>query len=336
MAMRCPRVLVLFGLAVVLVTGGAAPAHAQSELTQWTDATLGKMMGRADYRLQYYSTERVESQPVRLNVDQHNVTLVAPLFQTSSDEWSLSARLRYQDYDTGAIFPDSGERFPHELWDVRGGLGYRHKFDNQWILGGSLTVGTASDKPFHSEDELFVRAAGLLRVPRGERDAWIFTLIYASDLEVIGGLRHVPMPGIAYLWHPSDQFRAVVGFPFTSIEYKPIKTLTLDVTYSPVRTIRARAMYEIFRPLRVFLGFDSDHDAYYRADRGDKDDQLFYYEKRVTGGMRFDLRHVGIELTGGYVWDRFYFEGESFADRRENRLDVHAGTFVGVRLSSRW
>ena len=333
MSLRYSRVL--FSLTAVLLIVPAS-AHAQSELVQWTDATLGKMMGRADYRLQYYSTERVENQPAHLDVDQHNFTLVTPLFQTSRDEWSLSGRLRYQDYDTNAILPDTNERFPHELWDVRAGLGYRHKFDNDWILGGNVTVGSASDRPFHSEDELIYRAVGMLRVPRGDRDAWIFTLIYSSDVEVIKGLRHVPIPGIAYLWQPSDQFRAVIGFPFTSVEYKPTDKLTMDVTYFPVRTVHARATYAVFRPFRVFVGFDADHDAYYRVDRRDPEDQLFYYEKRVTGGMRFDLRHVGIEVTASYVFDRFYFEGERYSDRGDNRLDIEPGIVVAARLGFRW
>ncbi|MBI2203937.1 MAG: hypothetical protein HYU41_08815 [Candidatus Rokubacteria bacterium] len=323
------------GAVLVVVLGQAVPAGAQFELQQWVEPTLGKMMGRGDYRLQYYSTEPVDGQNTNLNVDQHNFTLVTPLFQSSRDEWSLSGRLRYQDYETRAVLPDTAERFPNELYDVRGGLGYRHKFENDWILGGSFTFGSASDEPFHSEDELVLRAAGLLRVPRGERDAWIFTLIYASDEQILG-MRHVPFPGVAYLWKPSDQLTAVIGVPFTSLEYKPTEKLTLEATYVPVRTFHAKAMYAVFRPLRVFLGFDSDHDAYYRAARGDKDDQLFYYEKRGTVGMRFDLRHVGIELTGSYVWDRFYFEGESFSDRHDNRIDVADGTVVGIRLSTRW
>lgn len=327
---------ILFALATAaLVLGRAAPVAAQGELLQWVDPTLGKVMGRGDYRVTFYSDERVEGQNTRLDLTQHNFTLVTPLFQDSSDELSVSARLRYQNYDTQARLPDSGQRLPQELWDARAGLSYRHKFANQWTLGGSLTVGSASDKPFQSEDELIVHATGLLRVPSGERDAWLFSLTYASDVEILN-MRHIPIPGVAYLYWPSDTFKAVIGFPFTSVEYKPFKPLTLEASYFPVRTVRARATYVIFAPLRVFLGFDSDHDHYYLADRGDKDDQLFYYEKRITGGMRFDLRHVGIELTGGYVFDRYYFEGERYSERNENRFNVHDGTFVAVRLGFRW
>jgi hypothetical protein len=325
-----------FALAIVaLVLGRAAPVVAQAELLQWADPTLGKMMGRGDYRVTFYSDERVEGQNTRLGLTQHNFTLVTPLYQDSTDEWAVSARLRYQNYDTRARLPDSGQRLPGELYDARAGLSYRHKFESQWTLGGNLTVGSASDKPFNSEDELIVRAFGLLRVPNGERDAWLLSLTYASDEEIFH-IRHIPIPGVAYLYWPSDTFKAVIGVPFTSVEYKPFRPLTLEASYFPVRTIRTRATYVIFAPLRVFLGFDADHDSYYLADRGDKDDQLFYYEKRVIGGMRFDLRHVGIELTGGYVFDRFYFEGERYAERNENRFRVHDGTFVAGRLSFRW
>jgi hypothetical protein len=325
-----------FALATAwLVLGTAAPSAAQAELQQWVDPTLGRMMGRGDYRITFYSDERVEGQSTRLDLTQHNFTLVTPLFQNSTDELAMSARLRYQNYDTAARLPDSGQRLPEELYDARAGLSYRHKFANDWILGGSVTVGSASDEPFDSEDELIVRAAALLRVSSGPRNAWLYSITYASDVEIFN-MRHIPIPGIAYSWTPSDSFRAVIGFPFTSVEYKPFEALTLDVSYFPVRTARARATYVIFRPLRVFIGFDADHDSYYLSDRGDKDDQLFYYEKRVTGGMRFDLRHVGIEVTGGYAFDRFYFEGESYSERNENRFDVGDGTFVAVRLSSRW
>ena len=335
----CTRRPTTFALsmAVLIALALARPGSVagQAELLQWVDPTLGKLRGRADYRIQFYSDERVENQPTELGLIQHNVTLVAPLFQNSTDEWSASARLRYQNYDTRAVLPESGQRLPQELWDARAGLSYRHKFENQWTLGGAMTVGSASDEPFHSEDELNVRATALLRVPHGDRDAWLFSLTYANDVEIFG-LRHLVAPGIAYVWAPTDTFRAIIGFPFSAIEYKPFESLTLEASYFPVRTFRARATYVVFAPLRVFIGFDADHDSYFLANRVDTDDQLFYYEKRLTGGMRFDLRYVGIELTGGYVFDRFYFEGEEYSDRNDNRFDVQNGTFIAVRVGFRW
>src|SRR5438552_14892207 len=116
---RCRLILAaIFSAALTaIVLGGAAPAAAQAELLQWVDPTLGKVMGRGDYRVTFYSTERVEGQGTQLGLTQHNFTLVTPLFQNTTDEWSVSARLRYQNYDTKAVLPDSGQRLPQELWD---------------------------------------------------------------------------------------------------------------------------------------------------------------------------------------------------------------------------
>jgi hypothetical protein len=309
------------------------PAAAQSELMQWLDPRLGNAFGRADYRVTFFPDRKVDEQPTDLGFIQHNVTLVVPIWQDSRDEWMVSGRLRYQDYDTRAILPDDGRRFPHELWDVRFGGSYRHLFDNGWTAGASFTIGSASDEPFHSTDELIVSAAGLLRVPHRARNAWLFSLYYSNTQEFLGG---IPIPGIAYHWVPSDRFNAVVGVPFTSVEYRPLDKLTLDFLYAPVRRVRARATYRPFRPLRAYIGFDWDYDAYFLAKRRDEDDRLFMYDKRVIGGIRFDLRYVGVELYGGYVFDRFYFEGESYSDRRDNRIDIASGPFVGFRIGGRW
>ena len=324
---------VAVAVVALAVMAGTTPADAQSELAQFLNPEFGKPMGRADYRFTLFPERGVENQPTDFEYEQHNVTLVAPLFQDSRNEWSLSARGRYQDFSTRARFFGSDTRFPEELWDVRLGGAYRHKFDNDWIAGGVFTIGSASDEPFHSEDEILVQALGFLRVPHRQRNAWIFSLIYSNDNEFAG---NIPIPGIAYQWVPSDTFNAVIGVPFSSVEWKPIEPLTLEAQYFPLRQVRARATWRIFRPLRAYIGFDWDNERYRLADRLDEDKRLYYYEKRLTGGARFDLKHVGVEVYGGYVFDRFYFLGESYSDRRKDRFDVEAGPFVGIRVGVRW
>ena len=318
---------------VLAVLAWPARAHAQAELAQFLNPEFGKPMGRADLRYTLFPDRDVENQPTDFGYEQYNFTLVAPLAQDTRNEWALSARGRYQDFSTRATFNGSGTRFPDELWDVRVGASYRHKFDNDWIGAVSLTVGSNSDKPFHSEDELVVQGIAFVRVPHRENNAWIFSLLYTNDSEFAGG---IPVPGIAYQWVPSKTFNAVIGVPFTSVEWKPHEDVTLEAQYFPVRQVRARATWRIFRPLRAYVGFDWDNERYRLADRPDEDKRLFYYEKRLTAGARFDLKHVGVEVYGGYVFDRFYFLGESYSDRRKDRFDVEAGPFVGVRVGFRW
>jgi hypothetical protein len=323
----------LAACALLVAVGAPTRADAQAEMAQWLSPEFNKAMGRADYRFTLFPDRGVRNQPTDFGYDQHNVTLNVPVYQDSRNEFSLTGRLRYQDYDTRAVFHGSGTPFPQELYDVRFGPTFRHKFDNDWIGGISLTLGSASDKPFDSVDELIGQAIAFLRVPHRERNAWVFSLIYTSDQEFLSG---IPIPGIAYQWVPSDTFNAVIGVPFSAVEWKPIEQLTLEASYFPVRHVRARATWQIFRPLRAYVGFDWDNDRYMLADRTDEDKRLFYYEKRLTGGVRFDLKHVGVELYGGYVFDRFYFLGEGYSDRRKDTFDVAAGPFVGIRIGVRW
>jgi hypothetical protein len=56
----------------------------------------------------------------------------------------------------------------------------------------------------------------------------------------------------------------------------------------------------------------------------------------VSAGIRFDLRHFGIEVYGGRAFDRFYFQGEGYSDRDDDRIDVRAGWFGAVRLNARF
>src|SRR5439155_1399726 len=134
-----------------------------------------------------------------------------------------------------------------------------------------------------------------------EQRVTLFAPLYqdSTDEQVFG--RTLPVPGIAYAWVPSDRFRAVIGFPFSMIQYKPFESLTLDAEYFPIYTVRSRATWEIFRPLRAYVGFQWDSDHFYRAVREDKDDKIFYRELRLYAGIRCVLRYIGFVVTGGYA-----------------------------------
>jgi len=332
--MRNVKRLLGLALGTALLVALPASAFAQSEL--WLTSTLGQAMFRGDFRETYYPDQRVRGQGTELRIFESRLGLTSPLWQNSSDELTIAGSARFQDLDTGdthAVLPATGVPLPAELWEIKFGPTYRHKFENGWIAGANLTVGSASDEPFASLDEVTVRATAFLRVPQGERNAWLFTLNYSNYSEYFAGL---PIPGIDYIYSPSDRFTLVLGFPFNMLEWRPLEKLTVQLVYQPVRTVKARLTYELFRPLRVYAGFDWDDDWYLRADRHVKSHRLFYYEKRLTGGIRFDLRHVGFELSGGYAFDRFYFEGESYKHRNENRIDVHNGPFVIGKIMLRF
>jgi hypothetical protein len=238
------RLVAGLALGLALLAARVTPAAVQAELQMWLNPEMGQQIPRADYRYNFYPERQVEDQETHFQMTEQRITLFTPLYQDPRDEWGFAAKTLYQDIDTHARFLKAGGVFPSELWDASAGLSYRHKFDNGWTGGLALTVGTASDVPFNSIDEMYFRLIALVRVPQGERNSWIFTLIYASDEEVFG--QTLPVPGIAYAWNPSDKFQALIGFPFSMIRYKPIETVTLDAEYYPFWTARTRATWEIF------------------------------------------------------------------------------------------
>jgi hypothetical protein len=325
--------ILLLGL-VSFVALEAPLAHAQEEFRNLFSPELGKLPLTSDYRLMYVPDQPVVDQPAELGMLQQDFSLSAPLRQSVTDEWSASLRVRNQEFATGAILPDTGDPFPDELWNIRFGTTYRHRFESGWIAAINANLGSPSDRPFASWDEMEVSATAVLRVPARERDAWIFFLNYGSNREF---LPHIPIPGLGYSWEPSDEFSAIVTTGFFSIQYKPVDTLTLTASYVAVRTVDVRLTYQLFRPVRLWVGFDWTNERYYRADRPDPDDRLFYYEKRIRAGAIIGLaRQLFVDVTVGYTFDRFYFEGEGYSDRDQNRVDVEAGPFAAFRIGTRF
>jgi hypothetical protein len=85
------------------------------------------------------------------------------------------------------------------------------------------------------------------------------------------------------------------------------------------------------------VGFDWTNDRFLLADRPDPDERLFYYEKRFRAGAIIGLaRQAYTEITVGYSFDRFYFEGEDYGDRDHNHIDVGSGPFATIRLGLRF
>jgi hypothetical protein len=287
---------------------------------------VGQVPVAVSYRAADFFSTSVQNQDTTLGYLEQDFNLLTPLWQCPTDELSGTVRVADQAYFTHAVLPDTQQRFPAELWNVQAGGNYRHLFDNGWVAGGGVTVGSASDKPFHGIDEMSVSANAALRVPSGERNAWVFSLNMSSNSQV---LPFVPLPGVAYFYNPGPSFQALLGFPFASATWRPTDDVTLQATYALLTTFHGRAYYRLSRPLSAYVGIDFDNQNWYRVGRLSVDDRFFYYDDRLTGGLQWFLsRRAAFDLSAGYVFDRFYFEGTSSTSQNFNRIDVNDGAFV--------
>jgi hypothetical protein len=300
----------------------------------WMNPTLGQVPLRSDFRFTWFPSEKTSAQGTSLGSEQYNFSLSFPVWQDCVDEWSGNVHLRSEAFQTDAFLPSTGQPFPAELWNIHAGTSYRHLFDNGWIGGASVNVGSASDKPFATFNEITASASAFLRVPQGEHNAWLFSLSLSTNSEVLAG---IPIPGVAYFYAPTDWFQATIGFPFASVVYRPEDDLTLQLTYALLTNFHVKATYRLARPLRIYAGFDIENENYFLVDRPAERDRFFYYDKRLTAGLQWQLgRNASLDFSSGYLFDRFYFEGKNSNDRSFNRIDVGDGPFVAFQVNVRY
>jgi hypothetical protein len=308
---------------------GHYPACAQEEqIVNLFAPTLGKLKTRTSYDIKSYDSRDVEGQSTDFASTRHRFRVMTPLYQTDRDELTFAASLEYKDIDTDARLPDTNERFPEDLWGINVGATFRHLLEDDKIIGGYFAFGSRSDKPFDSAHETTLGTTLFVRIPDGDKNAWLWSVNYSNNREF---LNNIPLPGVAYQYAPSKRISAIVGVPFALVWYKPTDATSLFLGYYLVRTVHAKARYRLSEVFSCFAGFDWDNQRYLRSGRRDREHRLFYYEKRLNAGVAVDImQDVKIEIAGGYAFDRFYFEGTTYSDRSQNRIDVNDGPYASI------
>lgn len=295
---------------------------------------VGHIPVSGSYQALEFFNAPVKGQNAHLGYFQQDLNFLAPIWQSATDEFYTDGRVGVESFDSNAILPSSQQPFPADLWNIALGTGYRHLFDNGNIGGASVSVGSASDQPFHSIREMTISATGFVRKPSGDRNAWVYGVAMSSNSQV---LPYIPIPFAAYLYNPNDNFQAMLGFPFADVIYRPIDKLTLSMSYALLTNFHVHATYQIARPWSVFGGLDFDSENYWLADRTDTNQRFFYYNDRLSAGSRFVInRRALLQFSGGYVFDRFYFEGDNFLNQSYNRVRIAPGGFIEARFQMRF
>ena len=286
---------------------------------------------RADYRVTWFLDEPVSGQNTNLGFVREDFSASVPLWHDDHNDFAATVHVRNELFQTHAILTNPLQPFPEQLWDVRFGGSYRHLFDNGWIAGASVALGSSGDKPFDAARDFTGSFNAFLTVPQGERNYWLFNLSYSSNSDL-----PFPVPGVAYVWQPTDNFRLHVGLPFAMM-YRPIDNLQFDVSYFVPYTFRGRVTYRLAPWLRVYTAYEAGNEAYPLSDRESANDRLFYYDQHVVTGLQCKLnQQMSLELSGGYAFDRYYFEGQHRSDSSSNRLDVGDGAFLSLQFLAHW
>jgi hypothetical protein len=297
------------------------------------DGFAGGLLPRDSFRYGaiWFPNVPVPGQPAQFQMLGQDLSFTHPLWADPMSVWSLSGGVRNRLIDTGAILPDTGQAFPTDLWDIHLGLRYARQLTNGWMAGGGVSLGSASDHPFAGIREMNVGVNAMLRMPQGEHNAWIFSLMYSPTGEL-----NFPLPGVAFSWNPSPEFHANIGLPL-QVTWRPTDQWQFEASYMLIHTIHAKATYRFAERLSVFAAYDWSNETYTLLDRPEANDRFFMYDQRLSLGLQALLaRGWTASVAAGYVFDRRWFEGTSFNASGFNRVELGAGPFASMNLGVRF
>ena len=104
----------------------------------------------------------------------------------------------------------------------------------------------------------------------------------------------------------------------------------------PLTNVRARATYRIWGGISVYAGYDNTNEAYFLAGRSDTNNRFFIYDQRVSAGVKLEFgRHVCLDLSSGYSFDRHFFEGHSISNQGP-RIDAGDTPFGSLLFEVRY
>lgn len=285
----------------------------------------------ARYGIMWQPDVAVEGQATNFGLLQHDLRLMAPVWMSDPHIVTATGSARLDLINTDAVLPDSGRAFPSELWNISLGLNYIRRYDNGRTGGVNLNIGSSSDQPFGAARDINFGAVAFLRIPHRERNAWNLVLAYAPLSQIA-----FPIPMASYHWQPSDAFSMNIGLPL-QMTYRPTDQWTFALSYMLLTTVHAQATYQFNEQWRTYGTFDWQNQSWFLDDRPDAQERLFSYDKRFSVGLQGTvMKHLAVDLSTGYLFDRFYFTGKNYGDKNHDRIDIGAGLFISAQAGLVW
>jgi hypothetical protein len=251
-------------------------------------------------------------------VEQQRLTIQVPVYQDGRDAYSLSAGASWLRFGAEQALSGSGIPVPEDLWKIELGGSYSRRLESDALLGGRVSLGSASDQPFASFDVVTVGLSAYYSWAVSERSRWMLTLLFSNNNPIID---YVPIPGFVYAYQ-TPTFVGLFGFPFSSLSWRPSGPWALTFSFFGL-TINSEVTYGDPRKFQLFTGFSWVQQSYLRENRPSSKDLFYYDEKHLPIGVRFPItRSLRSELSAGYSFSRSVYEGIHIGNANDGSADL--------------
>ena len=272
----------------------------------------------------------VSGQPATLGMNAEYARISTPLAipKEGGPLWLGIAKFGRLELATTAILPDSLQPVPNQLWLVETGFFHVRPLANGASVGGTFLFGSASDRPYAAGRDLTLMAVAFYTRPAAnERDEWNFSIAYSPTAEL-----PYPLPGLAYVWRPSDTLEAKIGLP-ASIEYRPDDHWTFTANYFPLVNFVSTARRRLGERLALLAYYRTDTQTFFLADRLLDKERFYVFDQRVAAGLEQTIgRGFALEFAASYVFDRQLFQGTNFTSGRTDFVAFDPGLGLGLQL----
>jgi hypothetical protein len=201
---------------------------------------------------------------------------------------------------------------------------------DKWLFGLSLGLGYAGEAPFGDGDAWYGRGTFVAFRELDKSSAIAFVLDYDGNRTI---LPDVPLPGFAYLKQLDPNVKVTVGLPVSSIEWKPIEHLELNLEYLLPYDVSARVGYEFAPGLTAYGLLGQRRDAWHWDALKNNNDRLFFQQQRAELGLTWKpCPNAGLTAAVGYAWGGEFTKG---FDTRDDDLvtKISDGPYARLELS---
>ncbi|MGA2501792.1 MAG: hypothetical protein ABSH20_28965, partial [Tepidisphaeraceae bacterium] len=232
--------------------------------------------------------------------------------------WQLSTQGRVRLGDSHEINPSLGfdgfhldtgsndPRIPRQLDDASVAFATPIGTANGWFAGILAGLGYAGDNAFGDNRAYYGLAQFYVGRQLHPNEDMLFILDYNGNRVFFPD---VPLPGIAYHRKFSENFDLVVGFPDSSVRWKPLDDLTLRADISVFSSVNLEARYRAAKGLELFAGLIDQEQPFY-IDGQPRTHRLFFQQYRAQVGVCWQPSPgIQLQATTGYLFGRQFSDG---------------------------
>jgi hypothetical protein len=320
-------------LLLLLLVALAAPAGAVVRYREILVRAHDEIEPYMDHTSRWYTEENTSQPGRRYKTSLHDVYLSVPLFPTVKERnLSLQMRTGMRDLGTEIILPSTGTLFPDPFFDLGLGATYRWKMERGREAGFSFALASPSDDPF--DKDASYRADIFYHKPIRPGRAWILYAHYRSDREYLPG---IPLPGFGYLHRPNRFTTILLGLPYLLLDKQLSPSWRFLAEYEAPREATFELSHRLMKDLTIHVDAALTSENFFRRANPRTEERMTFRETRVGGGFRYALGpDVTFKAGGGYAFERYWYEGEDFSDRRRNRVEIDDAAYVEFGFGARF